>query len=105
MKPFSSAPNPSFLQQPVWSRAPGGLAGGFAFPHPRTNDCLVQFRGFSPFSQYPALCYPGDNIFLPRSEFPKFNGDPLDFTTFKNEFIKYIVAKVSDPKMLLCYLL
>ena len=87
--PFSSAPNPSFHQQSVWSGAPGGLAGGVAFSHPRTNDCMVQPRGFSPVPQYPVLCYPGDNIFLPRPEFPEFNGDPLNFTTFKNEFVKY----------------
>ena len=102
---FSSAPNPSFHQQSVWSGAPGGLAGGVAFSHPRTNDRMVQPHGFSPVPQYPVLCYPGDNIFLPRPEFPKFNGDPLNFTTFKNEFVKYIVPKVSDHKMLLCYLL
>ena len=103
--PFSSAPNPSFHQQSVWSGAPGGLAGGVAFSHPRTNDRMVQPRGFSPVPQYLVLCYPGDNIFLPRPEFPKFNGDLLNFTTFKNEFVKYIVPEVSDHKMLLCYLL
>ena len=104
-EPFSSAPNPSFHQQYVWFGAPGGPAGGGSFSHPRATDRVEQPRGFSPFPQYHILCYPGDNIFLPRPEFPKSNGDQLNFTTFKNEFVKYIVPKVSDHKMLLCYLL
>ena len=94
-----------FISNLYGSGPRGGLAGGVAFSHPRTNDHMVQPRGFSPVPQYPVLCYPGDNIFLPRPEFPKFNGDPQNFTTFKNEFVKYIVPKVSDHKMLLCYLL
>ena len=37
-EPFSSAPNPSFHQQSVWSWAPGGLVGGVAFFGATTTD-------------------------------------------------------------------
>ena len=103
--PFSRrAPNPSFHQQSVCSGSLEGPAGVVA-PLPGTTDHMVQPWRFSPFLQYPVLCYPGDNIFLPRCEFPKFSGDLVKFTICKNEFVKYIVGlpKVSNHKMLLCY--
>jgi len=45
------------------------------------------------------------DTFLPKPEFPKFNGNPLNYLTFINNFEKYIVPKVLDQKMLFCCLL
>jgi len=41
-----------------------------------------------------------DSNLLPRSELPKLDGNPLNFITFKNNFLKHIVPKVTDRK---CY--
>ena len=46
-----------------------------------------------------------DDRYLPRPEFTKFNGNPLEFKTFMNDFNKHIVPKLRDPALLLSYLL
>ena len=56
--------------------------------------------GFTPFSY---LSY--DELFLPRPEFEKFNGNPLEFKTFLTSFETYIEPRVHDKKMLFCLLL
>ena len=46
-----------------------------------------------------------DDRYLPRPELTKFNGNPLEYKTFMNNFERHIVPKVRDSKILLCYLL
>jgi len=46
-----------------------------------------------------------DDWLLPRPEFPKLDGDPLNYRTFINNFEKHIEATVRDNKMRLCYLI
>ena len=45
-----------------------------------------------------------DDRYLPRPELTKFNGNPLEYKTFMNNFERHIVPKVRDSKILLCYL-
>ena len=60
------------------------------------------------------ICYPGvytphalhyDNLFLPRPEFPKFSGDPLEYKPFIQNFETHIEPRVRDEKALFCLLL
>ena len=60
------------------------------------------------------LLYPGvynqnsvnyDSLFLPRPEFPKFSGDPLEYKAFMNNFETHIEPRVRDEKTLICLLL
>ena len=46
-----------------------------------------------------------DDLFLPRPEFLKFDGNPLNFVTFKTNFEKHVKPKVRDSEMPFCYLL
>ena len=46
-----------------------------------------------------------DDLCLPRPEFVKFDGNPLNFMTFKTNFEKHVKPKVRDSEMLFCYLL
>ena len=43
--------------------------------------------------------------FMPRPEFPKFDGNPLNYTLFINGFERHVESKISDNKLLLCYLI
>ena len=58
-------------------------------PHPHVTPCVFH----------------NDDLFLPRPEFVKFDGNPLNFITFKTNFEKHIKPKVRDSEMLFCYLL
>ena len=101
-RPVSSTPkSPQHL--PTWTGPPG--IG--TFPHPGSYEQLAQPIGYSPyFPQYqPVQNLYRDEFLLPRPQIPKFDGNPLNFMTFKNNFVKHIVPKVADRKMLLCYLL
>ena len=42
---------------------------------------------------------------LPRPEFSKFDGDPLKFKTFMNNFERHVETKVGSSKLRLCYLI
>ena len=42
---------------------------------------------------------------MPHPEFPKFDGNPLNYTLFINGFEKHIESKIIDNKLLLCYLI
>ena len=46
-----------------------------------------------------------EDWFLPRPEFPKFDGDPLKFRTFMNNFERHVETKVGSSKLRLCYLI
>ena len=54
------------------------------------------------------MCLPGrvnyDSMFLPRPEFPKFSGDPLQYRTFITNFETHVESRIKDPKMLFCLL-
>ena len=58
-------------------------------PHPHVTPCVFH----------------KDDLFLPRPEFVKFDGNPLNFMTFKTNFEKHVKPKVRDSEMLFCYLL
>ena len=58
-------------------------------PHPQLTSCVFH----------------KDNLFLPRPEFVKFDGSPLNFTSFKTNFEKHVKPKMRDSEMLFCYLL
>ena len=45
-----------------------------------------------------------DDMYLPRPEFARFSGNPLQFRTFMNNVERHIATKVRDTNMLLCYL-
>ena len=53
------------------------------------------------------MCLPGrvnyDSMFLPRPEFPKFSGDPLQYRTFITNFETHVESRIKDPKMLFCF--
>ena len=72
---------------------PGSLVPIFnpqvCVPHPQLTSCVFH----------------KDNLFLPRPEFVKFDGSPLNFTTFKANFEKHVKLKMRDSEMLFCYLL
>ena len=66
------------------------------------------------YSHVSPLLYPGvynqnsvnyDSLFLPRPEFPKFSGDPLEYKAFMNNFETHIEPRVRDEKTLICLLL
>ena len=101
-RPVSSTPK-SPQHSPTWTGPPG--IG--TFPHHGSYEQLAQPFGYSPyFPQYQPVQNPyRDEFLLPRPQIPKFDGNPLNFMTFKNNFVKHIVPKVADRKMLLCYLL
>ena len=46
-----------------------------------------------------------DSLFLPRPEFPKFSGDPLEYKAFMSNFETHIEPRVRDEKTLICLLL
>ena len=46
-----------------------------------------------------------DSMFLPRPEFPKYSGDPLEFKAFINNFETHIEPRVLNQKALFCLLL
>ena len=81
---FQTAPIPSAYQRP-------------------TSVTLSQFDTTNFVGNNTHQAY--DDRYLPRPEFTKFHGDPLEFKTFLNNFETHIVRKVRDPKILLCYLL
>ena len=58
----------------------------------------------SNIQQVPYMFSHGDR-YLTRPELTKFNGNPLEYKTFMNNFERHIVPKVRDSKILLCYLL
>ena len=69
---------------------------------------------FPIYSHVSPLLYPGvynqnsvnyDSSFLPRPEFPKFSGDPLEYKAFMNNFETHIEPRVRDEKTLICLLL
>ena len=43
-----------------------------------------------------------DDRFLPKPEIGKFDGDPLKYRSFRNNFETHIESKFRDPKILLC---
>ena len=45
-----------------------------------------------------------DSMFLPRPEFPKYSGDPLEYSSFINNFETHVEPRVKDQKMLFCLL-
>ena len=66
------------------------------------------------YSHVSPLLYPGvynqnsvnyDSLFLPRPEFPKFSGNPLEYKAFMNNFETHIEPRVRDEKTLICLLL
>ena len=66
-------------------------------------------RSYSPFTNVP--CQPWlynvdyDSVFLRRPEFPKFNGNPLEFKPFLNNFETHLEPRVHDERTLFCLLL
>ena len=56
--------------------------------------------GFTPLS-YPAY----DELFLPRPEFKKFIGNPLEFKSCITNFETHVEPQVQNKKMLFCLLL
>ena len=76
-------------------------------PPPSSADSLI-------YSHVSPLLYPGvynqnsvnyDSLLLPRLEFPKFSGDPLEYKAFMNNFETHIEPRVHDEKTLICLLL
>ena len=60
--------------------------------------------GFASFAPYPYnVSY--DELFLPRPEFKKFNGNPLEFRSFISNFETHVEPRVHDNTMLFCLLL
>ena len=45
-----------------------------------------------------------DSMFLPRPEFPKYSGDPLEYSSFINNFETHVEPRVKDQNMLFCLL-
>ena len=60
--------------------------------------------GFPPFILYSRLVS-YDELFLPRPEFKKFNGNPLEFKSFIADFETHIEPRVIDNQMLFSLLL
>ena len=68
-----------------------------------TNPTLQSYWSTQPYGLQPQFRNP-DEWWLPRPEFPKFDGNPLNFRTFVNNFEKHIEARVNDHTLRLCYL-
>ena len=66
-------------------------------------------RSYSPFTNtpYQLWLYNVDynSMFLPRPEFPKFKGNPLEFKSFLNNFETHLEPRVHDERTLFCLLL
>ena len=66
-------------------------------------------RSYSPFTNTPYQPWlynvDYDSMFLPRPEFPKFKGDPLEFKSFLNNFETHLEPRVHDERTLFCLLL
>ena len=55
-----------------------------------------QYSTYTPGCNY--LKY--DSMFLPRPEFPKFSGDPLEYQAFMQNFETHVEPRVSDQRAL-----
>ena len=55
-----------------------------------------------PFPWQTNLSY--ENLFLPRPEFGKFSGDPLEFKNFLGNFETHVESRVTDQNSLFCLL-
>ena len=66
-------------------------------------------RSYSPFTNTPYQPWlynvDYDSMFLPRPEFPKFKGNPLEFKSFLNNFETHLEPRVHDERTLFCLLL
>ena len=66
-------------------------------------------RSYSPFTNTPYQPWlynvDYDSMFLPRPEFPKFKGNPLEFKSFLNNFETHLEPRVQDERTLFCLLL
>ena len=66
-------------------------------------------RSYSPFTNTPYQLWlynvDYDSMFLPRPEFPKFKGNPLEFKSFLNNFETHLEPRVHDERTLFCLLL
>ena len=107
-QPLSSAVEQSLpfranVTQQAMPTTGGGPCGSF-WPHESradpTRPTVQPPPGFTPFSY---LSY--DELFLPRPEFKKFNGNPLDFRLFITNFETHVEPRVHNKKMLFCFLL
>ena len=107
-QPLSSAVEQSLpfranVTQQAMPTTGGGPCGSF-WPHESraypTRPTVQPPPGFTPFSY---LSY--DELFLPRPEFKKFNGNPLDFRLFITNFETHVEPRVHNKKMLFCMLL
>ena len=95
---------PSIAHSYNFNRLPASNPLG---PPPSSADSPI-------YSHVSPLLYPGvynqnsvnyDSLFLPRPEFPKFSGDPLEYKAFMNNFETHIEPRVRDEKTLICLLL
>ena len=66
-----------------------------------TAPLAGSYATFAPGCNY--LKY--DSMFLPRPEFPKYSGDPLEFKAFINNFETHIEPRELNQKALFCLLL
>ena len=76
----------------------------FATPLPGSFVPISNPQVCAPHPQLTSCIFHKDDLFLPRPEFVKFDGNPLNFTTFKTNFEKHVKPKVRDSEMLFCYL-
>ena len=101
---------------------------GSSFQAPASNPSSGAFQPFNEHVYAPAPYYVGnhvtnapfagryssytpgcsylkyDSMFLPRPEFPKYSGDPLEFKAFMNNFETHIEPRICDQKALFCLL-
>ena len=98
--------NPEPLQIP-YSHNYGRIPGSMGFDQSSYIDPQNQTFGPVPrpffFPRAHQLSY--DELFLPRPEFKKFNGNPLEFHSFIANFERHVEPRVSDQKILFCLLL
>ena len=73
----------------------------------RFNDQALTAPFAGSYSAYTPGCnyLKYDSMFLPRPEFPKYSGDPLEFKVFINNFETHIEPSVLNQKALFCLLL
>ena len=86
----------------------------FAQSAPRAIPCVdLPYLGTQHYSR-PNIYPPGfappnyptyDELFLPRPEFKRFNGNPLAYRAFISNFETHVEPRLNDQRMLFCLLL
>ena len=105
--PLSHLAEPYLPRRPIFDlRHIPGSGGASSFASTSGANFYPPWHVIQPPPGFTPLSYPAyDELFLPRPEFKKFNGNPLEFKSFITNFETHVEPRVQNKKMLFCLLL